>query len=82
MTNMELLNEINRLNTRVADLERTINVLVDHIDMINSSQHKINDKIISSLDDVATILAKHSKRLDELEVSKDDGKGDYHDEDR
>lgn len=65
MTNMELLNEINRLNTRVADLEHTVNVLVDHIDMINSSQHKINDKIISSLDDVATILAKHSKRLDD-----------------
>lgn len=65
MTNMELLNEINRLNTRVADLERTVKVLVDHIDMINSSQHKINDKIISSLDDVATILAKHSKRLDD-----------------
>ena len=82
MTNMELLNEINRLNTRVADLERTVKVMVDHIDIINSSRHKINDKIISSLDDVATILAKHSKRLDELEVSKDDGKGDYHDEDR
>lgn len=75
MTNMELLNEINRLNTRVADLERTVNVLVDHIDMINSSQHKINDKIISSLDDVATILAKHSKRLD-------DRKGNDHDENR
>lgn len=75
MTNMELLNEINRLNTRVADLERTVNVLVDHIDMINSSQHKINDKIISSLDDVATILAKHSKRLD-------DRKENDHDENR
>lgn len=75
MTNMELLNEINRLSTRVADLERTVKVLVDHIDMINSSQHKINDKIISSLDDVATILAKHSKRLD-------DGKENDHDENR
>lgn len=75
MTNMELLNEINRLNARVADLERTVNVLVDHIDMINSSQHKINDKIISSLDDVATILAKHSKRLD-------DRKENDHDENR
>lgn len=75
MTNMELLNEINRLSTRVADLERTVNVLVDHIDMINSSQHKINDKIISSLDDVATILAKHSKRLD-------DRKENDHDENR
>lgn len=75
MTTMELLNEINRLNTRVADLEHTVNVLVDHIDMINSSQHKINDKIISSLDDVATILAKHSKRLD-------DRKENDHDENR
>ena len=75
MTNMELLNEINRLNTRVADLERTVNVLVDHIDMINSSQHKINDKIISSLDDVATILAKHSKRLDDRkEIDHDENR--------
>ena len=75
MTNMELLNEINRLNERVADLERTVKVMVDHIDMINSSQCKINDKIISSLDDVATILAKHSKRLD-------DRKENDHDENR
>ena len=72
MTNVELLNEINRLNTRVADLELTVKVLVDHIDMINSSQHKIIDKIISSLDDVVTILEKHSKRLDnEKENSHD-----------
>lgn len=72
MTTMELLNEINRLNTRVSDLEHTVNVLVDHIDMINSSQHKINDKIISSLDDVATILANHSKRLDDRKENDHD----------
>ena len=82
MTSMELLNEINRLNTRVADLEHTVNVLVDAFSRSNNSQCKINDGIITSLDDVATMLAKHSKKLDELEVSKDDGKGDYHDEDR
>ena len=75
MTNMELLNEINRLNERVADLERTLNTVVDHIDRVNSSQHKINDKIISNLDVVATILAKHSKRLD-------DRKENDHDENR
>ena len=60
MTNMELLNEINRLNTRVADLENTVNVLVDAFSRSNDSQLKINDGIITSLDDVATILAKHS----------------------
>ena len=82
MTSMELLNEINILNTRVADLERTVNVLVDVFSRSNNSQCKINDKIISSLDDVATILAKHSKRLDALELSKDNEKGDSHDKDR
>ena len=82
MTNMELLNEISRLNERVSDLENTVKVLVDAFSRSNNSQCKINDKIISSLDDVATMLAKHSKRLDALELSKDNGKGDYHDEDR
>lgn len=75
MTSMELLNEINRLNERVSDLEHTVNVLVDAFSRSNNSQHKINDKIISSLDDVATILAKHSKRLD-------DRKENGHDENR
>lgn len=75
MTNMELFNEINRLNTRVADLEHTVNVLVDAFSRSSNSQCKINDKIISSLDDVATILAKHSKMLD-------DRKENDHDENR
>ena len=75
MTNMELLNEINRLNARVADLEHTVNTLIDILDKRNDSQVKINDKIISSLDDVATILANHSKRLD-------DRKENDHDENR
>ena len=78
MTNMELLNEINRLNTRVTDLENTVKVLVDVFSRSNNSQCKINDKIISSLDDVATMLAKHSKRLDELELSSDDRKENGH----
>lgn len=82
MTNAELLNEINRLNERVADLENTVKVLVDAFTRSNDSQHKINDKIISSLDDVATILANHSKRLNELEISKDNGKGDGYDKNR
>ena len=82
MTNTELLNEINMLNTRVADLENTVKVLVDAFSRSNDSQLKINNGIITSLDDVATMLAKHSKRLDELENSKDDGKGDSHDKDR
>lgn len=81
MTNMELLNEINRFNERVADLERTVKVLVDAFSRSNDSQCKINDKIISGLDDVATILAKHSKRLDTLEISKDNEKGNSHDKD-
>ena len=82
MTNTEKLNEINRLNTRVTDLENTVKVLVDAFSRSNNSQCKINDKIISSLDDVATILAKHSKRLDALELSKDNEKRDCYDEDR
>lgn len=82
MTNMELLNEINRLNERLDDLERTVKVLVDAFSRSNNSQCKINDKIISSLDDVATMLAKHSKRLDALEISKDNEKGDSHDKNR
>ena len=82
MTSMELLNEINRLNTRVADLENTVKVLVDAFSRSNNSQCKINDKIISSLDDVATMLAKHSKRLDALELSKDNEKENSHDKDR
>ena len=82
MTSMELLNEINRLNTRVADLENTVKVLVDAFSRSNNSQCKINDKIISSLDDVATMLAKHSKRLDALELSKDNEKENSQDKDR
>ena len=82
MTSMELLNEINRLNTRVADLENTVKVLVDAFSRSNNSQCKINDKIISSLDDVAAMLAKHSKRLDALELSKDNEKENSHDKDR
>lgn len=72
MTSMELLNEINRLNERVSDLEHTVNVLVDAFSRSNNSQHKINDKIISSLDVVATILAKHSKRLDDRKENDHD----------
>ena len=72
MTNVELLNEINRLNERVSDLENTVKVLVDAFSRSNDSQHKINDKIISSLDDVATILAKHSKRLDDRKENDHD----------
>lgn len=75
MTNMELLNEINRLNERVADLEYTVNTLFDILYKRTEDQVKINDKIISSLDDVATILANHSKRLD-------DRKGNGHDKNR
>ena len=82
MTNMELLTEINRLNERVSDLENTVKVLVDAFSRSNDSQLKINDGIITSLDDVATMLAKHSKRLDALELSKDNEKGDSHDKDR
>lgn len=82
MTNTELLNEINRLNTRIADLENTVKVLVDAFSRSNDSQLKINDGIITSLDDVATMLAKHSKRLNELEVSKDNEKENDHDENR
>ena len=80
MTNTELLNEINMLNTRVADLEHTVKVLVDAFSRSNNSQTKINDGIITSLDDVATMLAKHSKRLDAL--SKDDRKENGHDKNR
>ena len=80
MTNMELLNEINRLNERVADLENTVKVLVDAFSRSNDSQLKINDKIITSLDDVATMLAKYSKRLDALELSTDNEKENGHDE--
>ena len=82
MTNMELLNEINRLNTRVADLENTVKVLVDAFSRSNDSQLKINDGIITSLDDVATMLAKHSKRLNVLELSSDDRKENEHDKNR
>lgn len=79
MTNMELLNEINMLNARVADLENTVKVLFDAFSRSNNSQLKINNGIITGLDDVATMLAKHSKRLDDLEVSKDDGRGTEYD---
>lgn len=82
MTNMELLNEINRLNERVADLERTVKVLADAFSRSNDSQLKINDGIITSLDDVATMLAKHSKRLDALELSKANEKENGHDKNR
>lgn len=82
MTNVELLNEINRLNERVADLENTVKVLVDAFSRSNNSQLKINDGIITSLDDVATMLAKHSKRLDALELSNDDRKENDHDKNR
>ena len=66
MTNMELLNEINRLNARVADLENTVKVLVDAFSRSNDSQYKINDKTI----------------LDTLELSKDNEKENGHDENR
>ena len=82
MTNMELLNEINRLNERVADLENTVKVLVDAFSRSNDSQLKINDGIITSLDDVAAMLAKHSKRLNVLELSSDDRKENGHDKNR
>ena len=82
MTSMELLNEINMLNERVADLEHTVNVLVDAFSRSNNSQCKINDSIITSLDDVATMLAKHSKRLDALELSKVNEKENGHDKNR
>ena len=72
MTNMELLNEINRLNERVADLEYTVNTLFDILYKRTEDQVKINDKIISSLDDVATILANHSKRLDDRKENDHD----------
>lgn len=72
MTMMELLNEINRLNERVSDLEHTVNTLIDILDKRNDSQVKINDKIISSLDDVATILANHSKRLNDRKENEHD----------
>lgn len=72
MTNVELLNEINRLNERVADLEYTVNTLFDILYKRNEAQVKINDKIISSLDDVATILAKHSKRLNDRKENDHD----------
>lgn len=82
MTNMELLNEINRLNTRVADLENTVKVLVDAFSRSNDSQLKINDGIITSLDDVATMLDKQSKRIYALELSKVNEKENSHDKDR
>lgn len=72
MTTMELLNEINRLNERVADLEYTVNTLFDILYKRAEDQVKINDKIISSLDDVATILANHSKRLDDRKENDHD----------
>ena len=82
MTNMELLNEINRLNERVSDLENTVKVVVDAFSRSNDSQVKINDGIITSLDDVAAMLAKHSKRLNVLELSSDDRKENGHDKNR
>ena len=82
MTNTELLNEINMLNTRVADLEHTVKVLVDAFSRSNNSQTKINDGIITSLDDVATMLDKQSKRIYALELSKDNEKENSHDKNR
>lgn len=67
MTNMELLNEINRLNERVADLEYTVNTLFDILYKRTEDQVKINDNIINSLNSVATLLEKHSKKLDGID---------------
>ena len=67
MTNMELLNEINRLNERVADLEYTVNTLFDILYKRTEDQVKINDNIINSLNSVATLLEKHSKKLDDID---------------
>ena len=67
MTNVELLNEINRLNERVADLEYTVNTLFDILYKRTEDQVKINDNIINSLNSVATLLEKHSKKLDDID---------------
>ena len=67
MTNMELLNEINGLNERVADLEYTVNTLFDILYKRTEDQVKINDNIINSLNSVATLLEKHSKKLDDID---------------
>ena len=75
-----LMNEINRLEMRVTDLEDTVHLLINAFDKRQDAQTRINSQIINSLNNVATLLEKHSKRLDAL--SKDNEKENSHDKNR